>query len=104
MADLEDFQALKEGGGGADEILKMMKERDLTIIQAIKASMRVFDISLGDAKSLVSSHPSWRPTAEAARPFQDDLVKAFQEADGPGARAAGHEIESTPISHAEVVK
>ncbi len=57
-----------------------MKDRGLTIIPAIRASMHVFGISLGDAKSLVSSHPSWTPTVEAARPFQDDLIEAFREA------------------------
>ena len=80
MSEHEEFQSLKEGGSSTDEILRAMKDRGLTIIQAIKASMQLFGIGLGDAKSLVSSHPSWSPTAEAARPFQDDLIKAFREA------------------------
>lgn len=79
MSEQEVFQSLKEGGSSTDEILRTMKDRGLTIIQAIKASMQLFGIGLGDAKSLVASHPSWSPTAEAARPFQDDLIKAFQD-------------------------
>jgi ribosomal protein L7/L12 len=84
MSEHDEFQSLKEGGSSTDEILRAMKDRGLTIIQAIKASMQLFGIGLGDAKSLVSCHPSWNPTAEAAQPFQDDLIKAFREAGSIG--------------------
>ena len=80
MSEHEALQSLQQDGSSTDEILRAMRDRGLTIIQAIKASMQLFGIGLGDAKSLVSSHPSWNQTAEAARPFQDDLIKAFREA------------------------
>jgi hypothetical protein len=67
-------------GRSSAEILTVMKERGLTITEAIKASMQRFGIWLGDAESLVSSHPSWNQTAEAAKPFQDDLIQAFRDA------------------------
>ena len=68
----------------SDEILMVMKERGLTITEAIKTSMQLFGIGLGEAKSLVSSHPSWHQTAEAAKPFQDELIRAFRDAGRDG--------------------
>ena len=80
MPELDEFMGLHRAGGGRAEILKAMSDRGLTITEAIKASMRIFGIGLGDAKTLVSAHPSWIQTAEAAKPFQDDLIQAFQDA------------------------
>ena len=77
MPELKAVVGLYHDGKSSDEILTAMKERGLTITEAIKASMQLFGIGLGDAKSLVVSHPSWKPTAEAARPFQDDLFWTF---------------------------
>jgi len=77
MPELKELVGLHHDGKGGDEILVAMKDRGITITEAIKASMQLFSISLGDAKSLVASHPSWIQTAEAARPFQDDLIRAF---------------------------
>ena len=80
MPQLDELVGLHRDGRSSAEILTVMKERGLTITEAIKASMQLFGIGLGDAKSLVSSHPSWNQTAEAAKPFQDDLIQAFRDA------------------------
>lgn len=79
MPELDELVGLHRDGKTSDEILTAMKERGLTITEAIKASMQLFGIGLGVAKSLVASHPSWNQTAEAAKPFQDDLIQAFRE-------------------------
>jgi ribosomal protein L7/L12 len=80
MPDLDELVGLHRDGRSSDEILVVMKQRGLTITEAIKTSMQLFGIGLGEAKSLVSSHPVWKQTAEAAKPFQDDLIEAFREA------------------------
>ena len=82
-SDFDEFLGLQRGGSSRDEILTSMKDRCLTIAQAIKASMQLFGVGLGDAKSIVASHPSWNETAEAAKPFQDDLIQAFRSAENP---------------------
>ncbi len=84
MPELEELVNLHRDGRSIGEILKVMKERGLTIAEAIKASMQVFNIGLGEAKSLVSSHQSWTQTAKASEPFQDELIKAFQEVSSVG--------------------
>jgi ribosomal protein L7/L12 len=79
MPVLDELVGLHRDGKSSGEILTAMKERGLTITEAIKASMQLFGIGLGEAKSLVTSHPSWSQTAEAAKPFQEALIKAFHE-------------------------
>jgi hypothetical protein len=81
MPGLDELVGLYRDGKSSDEILVVMKERGLTITEAIKASMQLFGIGLGDAKSLVTSHSSWNQTAAAAKPFQDELIEAFRRPD-----------------------
>ena len=70
--------ALKSGSSRA-ELIHEMKLRGLTILEAIKVSRELFGISLGEAKTLVASHPDWRQTAAAADPLHDEIIRAFNE-------------------------
>jgi hypothetical protein len=81
--DFDDFSGLLRDGRSRDEILTAMKEHGLTISQAIKVSMHLFGFGLGDAKSIVSSHPSWIETAQAANPLQDALIEIFRATEDP---------------------
>lgn len=81
--EFDELLELQRDGRSREEILAAMKDRGLTIAQAIKASMHLFDLGLGDAKRLVASHPSWAETAQAAGPFQEDLIQAFRAAEDP---------------------
>ncbi len=85
MPELKELVGLHRDGRSIDEILMVMKERGLTMTEAIKTSMQLFGIGLGEAELLVTSHPSWHRTVEAARPFQDELIQAFQDASSDGA-------------------
>ena len=78
MPELDEFVSLHHNGRSSTEILKAMNDRGSTITEAIKASMQLFGIGLGDAKSLLSSHPSWHPIVEAAQPLHDELIQAFE--------------------------
>ena len=78
--ELDYLLELQRGGAGRDEILNAMKTRDLTIIEAIKASMQLFGVGLGDAKAIVTSHPAWSPIARAAIPLHDAIIQVFRDA------------------------
>ncbi len=80
MPVLDELESLHRHGTKNGEILAAMKSGGMTITEAIKASMQIFGIGLAEAKDLVSSHPSWIQTAEAAKPFQEDLIRAFRDA------------------------
>jgi hypothetical protein len=84
MPKLDELVGLHQETKSSGEVLAAMKERGMTITEAIKASLQLFGIGLADAKALVSSHPSWNQTAEAAKPFQDDLLQAFREVSSVG--------------------
>ena len=78
MPELDDLTSLQQRGKSRGEILAAMKERGFTIAEAIKTSMRLFGIGLGDAKLIVTSDPAWAPTAQAAAPFHDELIRLFE--------------------------
>ena len=79
MPELDKFIRLHRVGKSRSEILAAMKQQGLTITEAIKASTQLFGIELKEAKSLVTSDPSWVPTALAAESFQRKLAELFGE-------------------------
>ena len=79
MLESDSLAKLRCGGQGSDEVLTAMKHQGLTGAEAIKAVMQLFGIGLGDAKTLVTSHPSWQAESQATGPFQDDLIRAFRD-------------------------
>lgn len=77
---------------GRDELLAAIARKQLPIIEAIKTVRQVLGVSLGEAKAIVSDHPAYRPTAEAARPFHDDLIRAAEDPEPrPGLHHAIHQ-------------
>ena len=76
----DEFLEMHRQGRSEADILTAMSRRGLSILEAIKAARSVFGIGLGSAKLLVSSHPSWSQTAEAAGPLHDALIQACRDA------------------------
>lgn len=72
-------QGVKAGRSQA-ELIREMKDRGLTILEAIKTAREVFGISLGEAKSLVCSHSAWKGIAAAGAPLHEEIVKTFEDA------------------------
>ncbi len=87
-------EALRAGRSRAD-LIREMKRRGLTIIEAIKTARELFGISLGEAKQLVSSHPDWKQTAAAAGPLHEEIIQAFEDADaGNGSKTTNHQNQT----------
>lgn len=63
------------------ELIREMKDRGLTILEAIKTAREAFGISLGEAKSLVCSHPAWKGIAVAGAPLHEEIIKTFEDAE-----------------------
>lgn len=57
------------------KFIENMHQSGFTIMETIKAVMREYKLSLGEAKMLVSNHPSWSLVVKAAQPLHDDLDK-----------------------------
>lgn len=56
-----------------------MKADGLSISEAIKAVRKVANVSLGEAKELVSASQAWRTTAIHAKPLQDEALSVLHE-------------------------
>ena len=63
-----------DSGKKQNEIIEYLHDSGVTIIESIKIVMSLYQLSLGEAKSVVASHPIWRGVAEAARPLHGDLT------------------------------
>jgi ribosomal protein L7/L12 len=51
----------------------------VTIMETIKAVMKEYGMSLGEAKTVVSNHPAWATTVSATQPLHDDLERLMRE-------------------------
>lgn len=60
-----------------DAALRRLHADGSTIIEAIKHIRNAFGLTLGDAKEVVSSHPSYRAWAQANEPLHDAVIKAL---------------------------
>jgi hypothetical protein len=69
-----------ESGRTRDDILRLLHAKGLSIADSTKVLMKVYDMTLRDAKDAVDANPVWREVVEAARPLHD--VLATSEGDG----------------------
>ena len=76
-------EAMRAGRSRAD-LIRDMKDRGLTILEAIKATRELFGVSLGEAKQLVCTHPVWAETTAAATPMHAEIISVFENAQKGG--------------------
>jgi ribosomal protein L7/L12 len=75
---LQECHTARDQGVSTEQIVALMRDRGLTIAEAIKASVAVFGVSLGDAKDIVSSNAAWSDIAVAAEPLHNELHRLFE--------------------------
>lgn len=63
------------------DTIKMLYHQGLTIVESIKVLMSNYQMSLREAKSLVSDHPVWNPATEAAEPLHKEIIRILENAD-----------------------
>ncbi len=74
MKSLQDrCKEMVKIGKSEKEIIKFLHKSGCTIAEAIKFAKEIFDISLGDAKNLVASHPSYADIANASSQLHEEL-------------------------------
>lgn len=73
-------EGLRAGRSKVD-LVHEMKERGLTVLEAIKTARELFGISLGEAKLLVCSHPVWQETAAVGSSLHEEIIQAFEAAE-----------------------
>lgn len=65
------------GNLDASKLIGYLYDQEVNIIDSIKVVSRVFNLSLGQAKKLVTSHSAWSEVAETSGPLQDELIQAL---------------------------
>jgi hypothetical protein len=71
---LLECQEAKNQGRTPSEVLRLMRQRGLTIIEAIKAFMTLYEVSLAEAKQKLTESPFWQDIIRAAEPLHDQLA------------------------------
>jgi len=66
-----------------DQVLARLRERNASMVQAIKALVQLFGLSLGDSKALASHHAAWRTIHLANAPLHEEAKRVAT--DGPDA-------------------
>lgn len=65
----------------------MLHDQGLTIVEVIKVIMKIYDLPLGAAKSVVASASKWRTIVEASTPLHDEAERVLREDSGSGEKA-----------------
>ena len=74
----EIINTLKEKvskGFELEQAIVELHEKGLTIIQSMQVIVKVFGLSLSEAKLKVSSHPIWSDIVESSEPLHEELSK-----------------------------
>ncbi len=69
---LECLQKIKEGES-QESVIEFLHLSGMTIMESIKITMSVYNISLGEAKSIVAGHSIWNDVISAANPLHEDI-------------------------------
>jgi hypothetical protein len=70
---ISKYQALIERGMSQNDVILHINREGLSITQSIKIVRTLYNLPLGEAKQVVSSHPVWETTVRNAEPFHEEL-------------------------------
>lgn len=62
-----------------EEVILLMREDEFTIIETIKGVRLLYNISLANAKNLVTTHPAWSDIVNAHTAFHEELAKIINQ-------------------------
>ena len=68
---IEEIQNRVNEGLSIESNIKYMYDADTSIMESIKIIRKVYSISLGEAKKLVSTQPCWMETVDKNKPLHD---------------------------------
>ena len=67
--------AMREAGSSPEAVVNFLHASGCTPMESIKIVREVFGVALGEAKALVSSHPSFKDVAAAADELHEAILK-----------------------------
>ncbi len=72
-------QEMVEGGTDIKGVIEYLHGQQLTITECMKTLIIVYDMSLHDAKSLVSTHPVWNDIVSSSEALQIEAEHVIRE-------------------------
>lgn len=72
---VEEYRKNIAQGVSREDIIARLREDGFNIIEAIRALRELYGMHLGEAKQLVSAHPSWIPVARQAEPLHEAVTE-----------------------------
>lgn len=72
---LEEMKKHKESGSNEDDILRLLSEKNASIIDVIKIDKELFHERLAQAKDVVDDHPLWKEKHDQFEAFHNQLYK-----------------------------
>lgn len=75
---LTELKALKSNGLSQEDITKFLKQKDLSIMTAIRVNRELFNMSLQEAKEYVATSADYKEIHEASKFLHDELMENFR--------------------------
>lgn len=79
MNAYSEFRDALAAGSTPEDVIGMMKDKELTIAEAIKATREILGISLAEAKRQVSCHRRWTAESTAASALHDQIIDVISK-------------------------
>lgn len=76
---LKEAMVKKEQGQSQTQIVSFLKEKEVSIVDAMRINRKVFDCDLGDSKNYVSNHEAWKEICAGYEKFHDQLYDMLEE-------------------------
>ncbi|QAT81663.1 hypothetical protein EJ065_0048 [Corallococcus coralloides] len=83
-AVIDSLRPEVERGLSREDAVVALHAAGLTIIECIKGLMRLYGLSLGDAKFIAAGHPVWRSIVNEAEPLHQELEDYAEKMKGGG--------------------
>lgn len=84
---IEECQKRVSHGASRGDLVLYLHHEGITIVESMKVLKEIYQLSLGEAKELVTAHPAWANEVRGADILHEELEKALQEEDaGPSAK------------------
>lgn len=67
----------KSEGLGRDGVLSFLKERDVTLIEAVKIIRSIYKVDISQARGYLYNHPQWKSSMLKSLPLQKVFEQQF---------------------------
>ena len=65
-------------GASTGDLIAWLHSQNLTITESMKALMQACDLSIGEAKHVVSAHPIWADMVKNADALHEEIERVFR--------------------------